>query len=77
VLEALIKELAASKDEELAKMIQPPIQKQLAWMGNRPSQSKENILKEGDEKDEKLKKSAPEIDWLSEATRTTPVVLNQ
>ena len=73
VLEALIKQLLASKEDDLADMINPSIQKQLPWMKERPSQSKTTLLKEEDAQDEKLKKAAPELGWLSEATKTTPI----
>lgn len=73
VLEALVKEMATNQDEKLADMIQPKIQKSLSWMTARPTQSKDNILKEDNPEDEKLKKSAPEVSWLSEALGVEPL----
>lgn len=73
VLEALVKEMATNQDEKLAEMIQPKIQKSLSWMTARPTQKADNILKEDDKDDEKLKKSAPEVSWLSEAFGVQPL----
>lgn len=73
VLEELVKQLVASKEDDLASMIQPPVSRQLSWMGTRPSQSKENVLNKDKKEDEELKKSQPELGWLSEATGTQPV----
>lgn len=72
VLEALIKQLVGSQDEKLADMINPPIQKNFAWMEKRASQREDTKLKEEDEEDKKLVKAGPEM-WLSEATHTTPI----
>lgn len=74
VLEGLIKELTASKEETLAEMIQPAAGKTLSWMDNRPSQNTTNILKKDVTEDEELKKSIPETLWLSQATHTQPAV---
>lgn len=72
-LELLVKELAKSKDEELAEMIAPPAAKAWAWMDKaRASQSDETLLDKKDKKDVVLKKSGPEF-WLSEATGTEPI----
>jgi hypothetical protein len=72
-LELVVKELAKSKDEQLAEMIAPPAAKKFAWMNKaRASQSKETELDEKDESDTVLKKSGPEY-WLSEATGTQPI----
>jgi len=73
VLESLVKELAASREDELAAMIQPPLQKSLSWMAARPSQKDSTLLKENDTQDAELKKSKPALGWLSEATGTQPV----
>lgn len=73
VLENIIKELSANRDDELAEMIAPKIEKHLAWSSKRPSQSDANVLVEKNDKDEKLKKSAV-MGWFSEATNTQPVV---
>lgn len=73
VLETLVKELAGKQDEKLAEMIEPPAAKTLVWQKARASQSKDTVLKEGVEADEKLKKSVPELGWLSEISKTTPI----
>lgn len=73
VLEGLVKELAASKDDALAEMIEAPVTKSLVWLKTRPTQKEENLLDENKEEDKKLKKSQPELGWLSEATNTQPV----
>lgn len=73
VLEGLVKELAASKDDALAEMISPKIEKSLSWMKVRPTQKSDNVLDPAKEEDEKLQKSVPELGWLSEATGTQPV----
>jgi len=72
VLEGLVKELAKSKDEEIAEMIAPKAKKAFTWMQERPSQKEETVLKENDA-DAKLKKAAPELGWLSEISGTTPI----
>lgn len=72
-LEALVKELSASSEEKLAELIQPKIQKSLSWMKERPSQRDDTILKEGDGKDDELKKSVPTVGWFTEATGIEPV----
>lgn len=76
VLETLVKELMASDEDKLTKLIEPPIALNYSWQ--RPTQSKENVLeKEGKkEEDEKLLKAIPESGWLSEATGTQPVAIN-
>jgi len=69
LLEAVIKELSANKDEELANLISPPTQT-LAWsQKQRASESDKNVLKEDDE----LLKAKPQTGWLSEATGTKPI----
>lgn len=73
VLEGLVKELAASKEDALAEMINPPASKSLVWLKSRPTQDAKNVLNEDKEEDKKLKKSQPELGWLSEATGTQPV----
>lgn len=73
VLEALVKELATSKEDDLVEMIQPKIEKSLSWMKTRATQKTETLLKEGDEADEKLKKSAPALTWFAEATGIAPL----
>jgi len=72
VLEALVKELATSREEALAELIEPPAAKTLVWQKARASQSENNVLKEGEE-DEKLKKAKPELGWLSETLGVQPV----
>lgn len=72
-LEALVKELAQKEDEKLAEKIAPPAVKSFSWMDMRASQQKETVLKEGDAKDEALKKAKPDVGWLSEITNTTPI----
>jgi len=72
-LEALVKELSVNQDEKLAEMINPPIARKLAW--SRPSEDKENIVKEGEE-DKDLVNAKPNVPagyWLSELTGTTPI----
>lgn len=69
VLEALVKQLLASKDEDLANMISPPSQT-LAWsQKQRASEKDDNVLGENDQ----LLKSKPQTGWLSEATGTKPI----
>lgn len=72
VLEALVKDLSASKDDALAEMIAPPAVK-FAWSQKaRASQSSDNLVKEGDP----LEKAGPKVPdgaWLSQATGTVPV----
>jgi len=78
VLEELVKELSTNQEDKLAEMINPPISKKMAW--SRPSESKENILKEGVKKDEKLKEQVPGIPeemWLSQATGTVPIKVEE
>lgn len=72
VLEALVKELAATHEDELADMIAAPAAKTLVWQKARASQSDKTVLAETED-DEKLKKAKPDLGWLSEATGTTPV----
>jgi hypothetical protein len=74
ILENVIKELSGDRDEELAKMIRPEAASAFPW--SRPSTSKENLLKEGDAEDKKLKDAAPGIpeeNWLSTVTGTVPL----
>lgn len=71
VLEALVKELLAGNEEQLAKMITPPAGKVFSWKEKSPTQSKDNILSESEQ--EKIKKETPEAGWLSEVTGTKPV----
>lgn len=78
VLEALIKELMEkntelqkSAEEKLAEMITPPA---FSWMKKeRASQDDKTVIKDGNKEDEKLKKSVPQVDWLSETLGVTPV----
>ncbi len=72
VLEALVKELASTHEDELADMIAAPAAKTLVWQKARASQSEKTVLAETED-DEKLKKAKPDLGWLSEATGTTPV----
>ena len=74
MLEGVIKELSGDHDEELAKMIRPD--PSLAFPWSRPSASDENVIKEGDEGDQKLKEQIPGIpeeNWLSTVTGTVPL----
>jgi len=73
VLEALVKELSANKEEELAEMISPRTSASFIWQKSRASESKENVVDESNEADAKLKKSAPEVPWLSQVTGTAPL----
>lgn len=73
VLEQLVKELAAKKEDELAEMIQPKAAKGFSWMSARASQKTETILKEDDKEDEKLAEAKPKLGWLSEVTKTAPI----
>ena len=72
ILEGVVKELSKNRDEELAEMIQPKMQKGLSWMSGRASQKTETVLTDSKE-DEKLKKAKPETGWLSEISGTTPL----
>ena len=74
VLEDLVKELSGNQEEKLAELIDPPISKKMAW--SRPSESKKNIVKEGDEKDDKLVSKRPEM-WLSDVTGTEPIKIEE
>lgn len=73
VLEALIKEAMASKEDSLAEMISAPAGRAFAWTKGRASQATDNVLDAKKEDDELLKKAKPELGWLSEATGTVPV----
>lgn len=73
VLEAVIKDLSTSKEEELAKMITPKVESSLVWLKSRASASEESVIDPNKAEDEKLKKSKPEIPWLSEVTGTSPL----
>lgn len=75
-LEDLVKSLQTSKEEDLANMISAPAAR-FAWMQEkRASASSENLYKESDENDKKLKDAVPGVSddmWLSKATGTTPI----
>lgn len=66
-LEAVIKELVRSNDEKLAEKIAP---KAMPWSKDvRPSQSKDTLVKEGDNDDDKLLESKPSF-WMDELVGT-------
>jgi len=75
LLENLIKELQGDQEEKLAKVLTPPAAR-FAWsLENRPSQSDKNVV-DAEEK----KKAKPGVDpayWLSEATQTNPVAVEE
>jgi hypothetical protein len=73
VLEALVKELSASKETELAEMISPRASSAFIWQKARASESKDNVIDESEEADAKLKKSVPEVPWLNQVTGTAPL----
>ena len=73
VLEALVKQAMASKEDAVAEMISAPASRAFAWTKSRASQADDNVLDEKKEDDELLKKAKPELGWLSEATGTVPV----
>jgi uncharacterized coiled-coil protein SlyX len=74
VLEDLVKELSGNQEEKLAELIDPPISKKMAW--SRPSESKKNITKEGDPLLDEVP-GLPEGAWLSQATGTTPIKIEE
>lgn len=69
LLETLVKELSVSKEEKLAELISPPAEKAFAWSKARASQDEATVVKETDE----ISSAAPKINWLNEATGTTPL----
>jgi hypothetical protein len=71
ILEALVKEMTINQDEKLADMIAPPITKTMAW--SRPSEEKDNIIKKSDPLT-KTVAGLPDGYWLSEATKTAPIL---
>lgn len=75
LLEMAIKELTASRDDKLAEMIAPPAAT-LAWSikDKRPSESPENIVKDGEKVGEAPN---PGDMWLSKATGTAPIPVQQ
>ena len=77
VLEELIKSLAENQDEQLAEKISPKAGFVWSVQKARTSQSDESKLKDGNEADEKLKKSAPTLDpvndWLAAQTGVQPI----
>ena len=73
VLEALVKDLSTNKEKELAEMISPKAAPTYVWLKSRASESKENVVDETKAEDAQLKKSAPEVPWLSAVTGTTPL----
>lgn len=73
VLEALVKDLSKSRDEQLTEMLTPPVGR-FAWsQGKRASQSNDTVV----EKNDKLAKQKPEGGWLSEITGVEPVATPQ
>jgi hypothetical protein len=77
VLEELIKNLAENQDEQLAEKISPRAGFVWSVQKSRVSQSEGSKLKDGDEADDKLKKSAPTLDpvndWLAAQTGVQPI----
>jgi hypothetical protein len=73
VLEAVIKELSASKETELAEMITPKVLPTFVWQKKRASNSEETVLNKENEEDKKLSESKPTVGWFSELTHTTPL----
>jgi hypothetical protein len=73
ILEAVVRDLAKSREDELAQMISAPVSKNLSWMQARPSESSKTALKPDDKEDQKLSKSKPELGWLSKLTNTEPL----
>ncbi len=73
MLEELLKEALGEQETKLAEKLTPPAERYIWMQKNRASKSAENVLKEGDEEDEKLKKATPKLGWLSEITGTQPV----
>jgi len=71
ILEALVKEMTINQDEKLADLIAPPITKTMAW--SRPSEEKDNIIKKSDPLT-KTVAGLPDGYWLSEATKTAPIL---
>lgn len=72
VLEELIKELKGDQEEKLAEKLTPPAAR-FAWsQENRASLSKENVVNDDEKK--KAEPGVPKDYWLSEATKTTPIV---
>lgn len=77
VLEAVIKDMQTNQDEKLASKLAPPLTR-YPWMKDkRASESADTILKENDEKDQKLKKSAPSSNWMAAALGVTPVSIEE
>jgi hypothetical protein len=74
VLEAMLKELSKSKDDAVAEMISPPIEKAMAWSMKRASASENNVIKAEDPL-AKARPAIPEGAWLSEATGTAPLAV--
>jgi len=81
VLEELVKSLAENQDEALAEKISPKAGEFIWVQKVRASQRDDTALKDGDEKDEKLKKSAPRLDpaedWLAMQTGVQPIRMQQ
>lgn len=77
VLEELVKSLAEGQDDALAEKISPKAGFVWSVQKARASQSDKSKLEEGNEADEKLKKSAPhfdpDVDWLSAQTNIAPI----
>lgn len=73
LLEQVVKDMAQSKEDKVAEMIEAPIAKTMVWKNMRASASKESVLGDQTEQDQELQKAKPELGWLSEVTRTQPV----
>jgi hypothetical protein len=78
VLEELVKSLQTGEDEKLAEKLTPPAAR-FAWSKeNRASQSADTEIKS--KEDAKLKKSVPGVPdgyWISEATQTAPIKIEE
>lgn len=78
-----IKRLSKERDEEIADLIEAPIQKELSWLELRPTQSEDN-LRTGKDNDEHkdLQKGPKGLDgipededyWFAHATGIAPVI---
>jgi len=80
ILEGLVKDLMNSKEDDLVKMLTPPASQRFPWTKDKqPSKKEDNILKEDNEEDKKLKASAPGIIpegedyWLSREFGVAPL----
>jgi len=72
VLEGLVKDLSQSRDEELAEMITPKVEKKFLWSKARASESDKNVVPEA-EKEKVLKEVAGLPDDWTQAFNVTPL----